>query len=244
MEWLKRMFRQREEEIGCAAVVPAAGSSYRMGGENKLLLSIDDMPVIVRTVQALEAAQTVREIILATRECDLIPISELIKAYGFTKPIKLVIGGEERLHSVWNACLEVDPAFNLIAVHDGDRPLITPELFDRVVRRAVQCHAVVPAVPVKDTIKQGENGRVIATLPRSTLWAVQTPQVFDAALLKAALKAAIDGGIPVSDDASCVELLGKQVYMEEGDEENLKITTTIDLQVARAILERRDEHGL
>ena len=129
----------------------------------------------------------------------------------------------------------------LLAVQDGARPLVTPALIDRTVEAAAKCGAAAPAVPVKDTIKTvAEDGAVTGTPDRSTLRAVQTPQVFEADLLKAALQSALENEVPVTDDCSAVERLGKVVYLIDGNEENLKITTPVDLVIAEAILAERE----
>ena len=142
----------------------------------------------------------------------------------------MVRGGESRCHSVLLAALEASPEAKLLAVQDGARPLVTPELIDDVAEQAARCGAAAPAVAVKDTIKAvRDDGTVAETLDRAALRAVQTPQIFESALLKAALQAAVEGGIPITDDCSAVERLGKRVYLVEGDEENLKITTPLDL---------------
>ena len=214
----------------CAALVAAAGSSSRMGGVNKLLEPLDGIPVLARTLTALQLAEQVDEIVVATREEDLVEISRLCQTYGITKCTKVIRGGESRAHSV------------LLAVQDGARPLVTPELIDRVITAAARFDAAAPAVPVKDTVKTvREDGAVEQTLDRDTLRAVQTPQVFQADLLKAALQSAVESQIPITDDCSAVERLGKVVFLVEGDEENLKITTPVDLILAEAILQAREE---
>lgn len=221
----------------CAALVAAAGSSSRMGGINKLLEPLDGIPVLVRTLTALERAQRVDSIVIATREEDLITVSQLCKTYGITKCKKVIRGGEDREHSVLLAALEADPDTELLAVQDGARPLVSPDLIDRVIEAAQRCGAAAPAVPVKDTVKTvREDGAVEETLERSRLRAVQTPQVFEASLLKAALQAALEEGAALTDDCSAVERLGKVVYLIEGEETNLKITTPTDLILAEALL--------
>lgn len=228
----------------CAALVAAAGSSARMGGENKLLLPLDGVPVLVRTLAALQVTGSVDEIIVAAREEDIVEISQLCRTYGLTKCTKVIRGGESRVHSVLLAALEAAPGTELLAVHDGARPLVTPELVDRVVAAAARCGAAVPAVALKDTVKAaGKDGAVDETLDRNRLRAVQTPQVFQAGLLKAALQSALEQEAPVTDDASAVERLGKVVFLVEGEEENLKITTPLDLTVAEAIVRAREEAG-
>lgn len=224
----------------CTALVAAAGNSSRMGGVNKLLETIDGIPVLVRTLQSLQMAQSVDAIVIATREEDIIPVSDLCRTYGIFKCTKVIRGGQSREHSVLLAALEADSDTELFAVQDGARPLVTPELIDRVVDKAARCSAAAPAIPVKDTIKVARDGEVEQTLDRSTLMAVQTPQVFAADLLKAALQSALEANVELTDDCSAVERLGKVVYLIEGDPENIKITTPVDLVVAQAILLARE----
>ncbi len=226
----------------CAALVAAAGSSTRMGGINKLLQPLDGIPVLIRTLQALQAAQRVDEIIVATRECDLVEIADLCRTYGISKCKKVIRGGESRAHSVMLAALEASEGTELLAVQDGARPLVTPALIDAVIHAAERCGAAAPAVAVKDTIKEADSsGIVVRTLERSALRAVQTPQVFSADLLKGALQSALEQQIPITDDCSAVERLGKEVLLIEGEESNLKITTPGDLILAEAILQAREE---
>ena len=210
--WLKKSASARRPR--CAALVAAAGSSSRMGGINKLLEPLEGVPVLVRTLTALQMANRVDEIIVATREEDLVEISWLCRDYGITKCTKVVRGGESRGHSVLLAALEAGEDIDLLAVQDGARPLVTPELIDRTIAAAAKCGAAAPAVPVKDTIKSvGQGNTVTQTLDRSILRAVQTPQVFDGALLKAALQNALEHQLPITDDCSAVEQLGKAVLL-------------------------------
>nr|WP_325296824.1 2-C-methyl-D-erythritol 4-phosphate cytidylyltransferase [uncultured Dysosmobacter sp.] len=239
LPFLKKMRENRRPR--CTALVAAAGSSSRMGGVNKLLQPLDGVPVLARTLTALQLARQVDGIVIAAREEDLVEISRLCHTYGITKCAKVVRGGETRAHSVLLAALEAPPETELLAVQDGARPLVTPELIDRVISAAARCGAAAPAVPVKDTVKSvREGGAVAETLDRSSLRAVQTPQVFEASLLKAALQSAVEQEIPVTDDCSAVERLGKVVFLVEGDEENLKITTPTDLILAEAVLQARE----
>ena len=212
MRSLFRKIREANRPF-CTALVAAAGSSSRMGGTDKLMEFLDNVPVLMRTLTALQRAAAIDEIVIAAREDALVDISTL----------------------------EASPAAKLLAVQDGARPLVTPALIDRTVEAAAKCGAAAPAVPVKDTIKTvAEDGAVTGTPDRSTLRAVQTPQVFEADLLKAALQSALENEVPVTDDCSAVERLGKVVYLIDGDEENLKITTPVDLVIAEAILAERE----
>ena len=136
----------------CAALLAAAGSASRMGGVDKQLTELDGVPVLVRTLLALENARRVDTIVVAAREDQLVEISRLCREYGITKCAKVVRGGENRVHSVLLAALEAGDA-ELLAVQDGARPLTTPQLIDEVIALAERCGAAAPAVPVKDTVK-------------------------------------------------------------------------------------------
>lgn len=240
MSFLDKLKKKTGRRPYCSALIAAAGSSNRMGGENKLLLPLCGKPVIAHTLQAIEQAESIDEIIIAAREADLVTFAELCKIYGITKPVKVIVGGATREESVLRAALEANPDADLLAVQDGARPLVTPELIDRTVRAAAGSFAAAPAIPVHDTVKIAEHGLVRETPDRSVLFAVQTPQVFDAGLLKAALQSALEAGAALTDDCSAVERLGKEVYLTEGNQENLKITTPVDMIIAEAILEHRD----
>lgn len=234
--------KKKNSRAFCSVLVAAAGSSSRMGGINKLLEPLDGVPVLVRTLTALQTAQRVDEIVIATREQDLVTISQLCRTYGISKCTKVIRGGESRVHSVFLAALEASENAALLAVQDGARPLVTPELIDRVIAAAERCGAAAPAVAVKDTVKVvRDGGAVERTLERDRLRAVQTPQVFEAQILKAALQAAVQNGAAVTDDCSAVEALGKVVFLVDGDEENIKITTPIDLVFGEAILKKRED---
>nr|WP_325185500.1 2-C-methyl-D-erythritol 4-phosphate cytidylyltransferase [uncultured Oscillibacter sp.] len=225
----------------CTALVAAAGASSRMEGVNKVLEPLEGVPVLARTLVSFQLAEEIDEIVVAAREEDLVEISRMCRTYDITKCTKVVRGGESRVHSVLLAALEASPDSALLAVQDGARPLVTPELIGRVVSAAARCGAAAPAVAVKDTVKTVRaDGAVERTLERETLRAVQTPQVFEASLLKAALQSALESGAPVTDDCSAVERLGKVAFLVEGEEENLKITTPMDLILAEAILRARE----
>lgn len=225
----------------CTAIVPAAGNSRRMGGENKQFLELNGVPVLMRTLQAIDQTQLVDEIIVAAQQELLEEVAELCHRAALHKPVRVVVGGATRTESVLVAALEADKQAAFLAVHDGARPLVHPEDFDAVIRFAARTNAAAPAIPVTDTVKvaNGE-GLVTSTPDRSTLFAVQTPQVFQADLLKAALQSALDEDAAITDDCSAVERLGKQVYLTEGNRENIKITTPIDVALAEAIIAMRE----
>lgn len=237
----KLLSRGKPERPRCSAVVAAAGSSSRMAGANKLFLPLEGIPVLARTLRALDETELVDEIVVAAREEDLLTIGDLCRTYGVSKPVKIVRGGATRAASVLAAAMECREDAAFIAVHDGARPLAEPELIAGVIRLAYRTNAAAPAVPVKDTVKVVQDGKVVSTPDRDTLRSIQTPQVFDAALLRAALQAAVTADVPVTDDCSAVERMGKEVYLTEGSYENIKITTPEDMALAAAILQRREE---
>ena len=244
MKLFSKLFGKKENKADhpfCSVIVAAAGSSRRMEGQNKLMLPLDGIPVLARTLLALDGSRLIDEIVVAVREEDLLPTGDLCRLYGVTKPVKIVRGGESRLDSVLAAAMECREDAAFLAVHDGARPLADPELIDRVVALAHRTNAAAPAVPVKDTIKVVRDGRVESTPDRALLRAVQTPQVFDAQLLRAALQSAQTLGAEITDDYSAVERLGKEVYLTEGSYENIKITTPEDMLLACELLRRREE---
>ena len=234
MFWRRK--QKKRQEPCCSAVVVAAGSSTRMGMD-KLMLPLDETPVIVYTLRAVQAAPSVGEIILVTREDLIVPMSQLCQDYAISKVTKVVRGGASRTQSVRLGTLEVSGDAQVIAIHDGARPFVSAEVIERAVAQAMETGAAAPAVPVKDTIKVAHDGVVESTPDRACVFAVQTPQVFESSLIKAALQKALDDGLELTDDCAAVERLGMKVALTRGDERNIKLTTPEDLAVAQAILE-------
>ena len=219
----------------CGAVIVAAGSASRMGGIDKVMAPLRGEPMIVHTVRTFQNCDAIREIVIVTREDLIVPIADL--CHDFDKVKAVVVGGKSRQESVNLGLNALSEGCELAAIQDGARPLITDAVIDRVVRAAHSYHAAVPVIPVKDTIKVTDSALVISTPDRSTLRAVQTPQVFDIDLLRGALKHAEETGAEVTDDCSAVELLGMKVKIVEGDERNLKVTTPMDLKFAELLME-------
>jgi len=219
----------------CGAVIVAAGSASRMGGIDKVMAELKGEPMIARTVRTFQECDAVSEIVIVTRQDLILPISGMCKDMPKVKAV--VVGGKSRQESVHLGLNALSSKVKLAAVHDGARPLITWQVIDRTIRAANSYGAAAPAVPVKDTIKVVE-GRVVKNTPdRATLFAVQTPQVFDFDLLRGALKKAEQDGAQVTDDCSAVELMGFKVKIVEGDERNIKVTTPMDLKIAEMLLE-------
>lgn len=223
-----------------AAVIVAGGSGSRFGG-NKLAAQLGGLPVLVRTVLAFEQSGSIDEIVVAAHPDRMAEITELCRTYRLGKVINVVPGGETRMLSSYNGCLAVSKRAEIIAVHDGARPLVTDRLIDDAVWAAYRHQAAVPAVPVRDTIKRARERIVFETPERSELWAVQTPQCFQRDLLLAALSRAAAEAPDVTDDCAAVERIGGRIWLTDGSEENVKITTPLDLALAELILERRAE---
>lgn len=219
----------------CGAVIVAAGSASRMGGIDKVMAELDGEPMICRTVRTFQNCDAVKEIVIVTREDLIVPIGDLCRSYDKVKAV--VVGGSSRQESVSMGLNALSDKVKLVAIQDGARPLITWEVIDRVVRAAHSYGAAAPAIPVKDTIKVVEGGIVKETPDRRTLQAVQTPQVFDIDLICGALKKAKEDNAEVTDDCSAVERLGMSVKIVEGDERNIKVTTPMDLKIAKILLE-------
>ena len=219
----------------CGAVIVAAGTASRMGGIDKVMAELEGEPMILRTVRTFQTCDAIKEIIIVTREDLILPIMGLCA--GLDKVKAVVVGGSSRQESVERGLNALSNKVKLVAVQDGARPLITHAVIDRTVRAAHSYGAAAPAIPVKDTIKVVTGGVVSSTPDRKTLQAVQTPQVFDLDLLRGALKKAKADGAEVTDDCSAVERLGMSIKIVEGDERNIKVTTPMDLKIAKQLLE-------
>ena len=232
----EKLFEKKNKDPLCSAVIVAAGSSTRMG-KDKIMLELGGVPVLARTLLAFENCKAVEEIVVVTREDKLTEVADLCKKYGISKTSKVVIGGKTRVESSLAGVSEVKSDAKIIAIHDAARPFIDGETIENCVEAAAQYLAAAPAIPCTDTLKAvNDRGFAIGTVDRSTTLRVQTPQVFDADLIKGALTRAIRDALPITDDCSAVEAMGVKVYMVEGDEDNIKLTTERDVMIAEAIL--------
>ena len=222
-----------------AAVIVAGGSGTRFGGD-KLMAELGGTPVLARSLMAFQRSEFISEIVLAVRQDMIEDAGRLCRGYGVTKLAVIVPGGQTRLLSSLAGVMAVSPETELIAIHDGARPLVTEKIIEDAVWGAYRHGAAAAAIPVKDTIKQAEDGLVTKTPDRKSLFAVQTPQCFQADIIRGALSDAAKNTPDITDDCMAVERLGGGVYLTPGSEENLKITTPLDLAVAEAILKRRE----
>lgn len=220
-----------------AAVIVAAGRGERMGlGRNKLFAPLCGVPVIVHTVRALrDTGLFDGGIVVVTGEDDMAQMRELLKNEGVT----LTPGGADRQESVCRGLACCPAQADIIAIHDGARPLATREVVERTIQSARRFGSGVAAVPLKDTVKRvDEQGRAVETPPRDALRAVQTPQTFDAALIRRAHEQSLCGP-RATDDAALVERLGERVVLTQGDAENIKLTTPEDMLLAEQVILRR-----
>ena len=243
MSGILSTIRKKTLPKSCSAVIVAAGSARRMEGIDKILTKLGELPVLVHTLYAFQDCDCFDEIIVVTLEDLIVEISRLCKEYHLDKVRKVIVGGAERTHSVRNGLREVRPDAQLIAIHDGARPLVTQSILEKTVLRASTAGAAAPVIPIVDTVKNIDKDIITGTVDRSALAAIQTPQIFEAGLIKAAVEKAIADGEVLTDDCACVERLGMKVAATEGSRENIKITTPFDLLLGSAILESRVREG-
>lgn len=228
------------------AIVLAGGRGKRMNSTvPKQFLMIKDKPVLYYSLKAFEDS-FIDSVILVASEDDMEYCKkEIVEKYDFTKVVKIVAGGKERYHSVLNG-IKAASDCDYIFIHDGARPFVTQDMLTRLLKCVKESKACVAGMPVKDTIKiANEDGYIDNTPKRELVWMIQTPQVFDYALIKKAYLnlekdeySLLEKGISITDDAMVVEmLLGEKVKLVEGSYQNIKITTPEDLAIAEGFLE-------
>lgn len=221
------------------AVIVAAGSGKRMGGQrNKLWLPLAGEPILAHTVRLFASHPEVEEIVLVVSRQDHEEVLAWLREEGIR--LTVVLGGAERQDSVRNGLEALSPDVSYVLVHDAARPFITPQQISQLISRVRHDQATIVAVPVKDTIKVvGANGQIVSTPARESLWAVQTPQAFRMSLLQEAHQRAKEAGKLGTDDATLVEWLGHPVTVMQGSYENIKITTPDDLLLGEEIMRKR-----
>lgn len=216
-----------------SVIITAGGSSRRYGQTNKLLEKIDGKEVIIHSIEAFIPFSPFEIIVSATESLEII-LKELLVKYNIEN-IKIVRGGNTRQASIYNALKQCSNP-DIVAIHDAARPLVKKTDIDKCLQKAVATGAAIVAVKAVDTIKVvNENNKIEATPDRNTLWAVQTPQIFDYKLIFEAHEKL--QGQSFSDDAGMLEYLGKEVYVSEGSRSNIKITTPEDLLIAKILYE-------
>jgi 2-C-methyl-D-erythritol 4-phosphate cytidylyltransferase len=222
------------------AVIPAAGSGTRMGSaRSKQFIDLCGKPMLAITLERFQECNYVDGIVVVVSEKDIAFCTrEIVDRYGLSKVNAVVSGGQRRQESVKNGIEAAANSSMWILVHDGARPLVTLELIERVITARKRSRAVIPGIPVKDTLKEIDNrGRVVKTVERGALWSIQTPQLFRYEdILSAHKKAVEEGWEGATDDACLIEKIGIPVELIQGEETNMKITTAHDLELARFLL--------
>lgn len=206
-------------------------------GVDKLLLEFGGVPVVVRSIRALEQVEEIGEVVVVTREERLAQYRQLKETFALKKVTRIVAGGETRQQSVLEGVRAADPSAEYVAIHDGARPFVSPEEITRVLSDAERYGAATLGVPVKDTVKVvSPDGMITATPDRSSLYLTQTPQVFRREVYLQGIEAARRSGLDFTDDCQLVEYAGHRVYMTCGSYRNIKLTTEDDLAIANAFL--------
>ncbi len=204
---------------------------------DKAFLSLGTKPVLAYSLLAFERCSQINMVVVVARRDRVAAVRAMAHMFGCAKVKHVVAGGTLRQDSVVNGLNLLEPDVKIVAVHDGARPCVTPELIAATIESAIRHGSGVAATKIVDTVKQVDRGLVVAkTVDRSKLWAVQTPQTFRFDLLLKAYAAVAKGKLVVTDEASAVELLPAEVHLVPGAMSNLKITTTEDLPVAAALL--------
>lgn len=207
-----------------------------MGGVNKILMPLGERLVIGVTMQAFQACESVSEIVIVAREADIPAIKAEAEAAGITKLTACTVGGATRQESVINGVKQISKEAQLVAVHDGARPLVKPEHIEKVIKDASVFGGATLGVPVKDTIKTVNDGLISDTPPRKFLYITQTPQIFKRQLYFEGIDFALEHGLDFTDDCQLVEAIGGKVAMTTGDYTNIKITTPEDIKLAEVLL--------
>lgn len=225
-----------ENDMNTSVIIVCAGNSTRMGGVNKILMPLGDRLVIGVTMQAFQACGSVSEIVIVAREADIPAIKAEAEAAGITKLTACTVGGATRQESVINGVKQISKEAQLVAVHDGARPLVKPEHIEKVIKDASVFGGATLGVPVKDTIKTVNDGLISDTPPRKFLYITQTPQIFKRQLYFEGIDFALEHGLDFTDDCQLVEAIGGKVAMTTGDYTNIKITTPEDIKLAEVLL--------
>lgn len=236
------MFKKKLEKPYVAAIVPAAGLATRMNGLDKQLEEIEEVPVIIHTLHALSYSDWIDEMVVVVRPDMVADIHALIKAYAVPKVRSVVTGGDSRQQSVERGIEAMSPQTAYIAIHDGARPLVSQTVIAQTMLDAMRYQAAAAAVPVADTIKIADQDKKITSTPdRKNVYAVQTPQAFEAGRYRQALSLAKEQNKDYTDDCQLMEAAGFPVYLSTGDYDNFKITTPVDLLLAQSLVRCREE---
>lgn len=244
-------------------IIPAAGLGRRFGAKKQFLL-LEGKPVLIHTLEVFERSPSIEGACVAVPETEIASVREMIAQYALKKPIQVVPGGKERQDSVRLGFEAIDSC-DIVVIHDGVRPLVTPEVIEKTIQGALEFGSCVAALPVKETIKRvSAEGFIQGTVDRSDLWSIQTPQAFRYEIFKKAVQKSVADGFLGTDEAMLVERWGfggeagfspefeskhpalpvrdgltQKIKVVAGDPVNIKITSPEDLRVAESLLRTR-----
>ena len=221
-----------------AAIIVAAGRGERMGANyDKAFLNIGPRPMVAYSMMAFEACTDIQQIVLVVRRERLEAAKGMAQMFGISKLYRIVVGGVHRQDSVRKGLEALSAETTHVAIHDAARPLVTPALISETIKSAQKYGSGVAAHRVVDTVKSGEKASMVsATIDRSKLWMVQTPQTFRVELLKLAYAQLAETKEVVTDDAAALERIGEPVRLVEWAPMNLKVTVSEDLTTAAMLL--------
>lgn len=223
-----------------SAVITAAGSGARMGGVSKQLYPINGKPCILYSLRAFQNCSDINEIIIVAKPEENDQLSSLVREHHLDKVKRIVAGGSNRMQSVKNGFLAIDPKSELVAIHDGDRPLITPNAIQAVLKDAIRYGGATAARAMTDTVKEGnEKGMILKTVPRENLYTVQTPQIFLTDMYRVSLAMLQNKPLEASDDNALIENAGFQIKLTLLQEDNIKLTFPEDVQRIERVLKER-----
>jgi len=219
------------------AIIPSAGIGKRFGSEkNKIFHDLEGKPIIIRTLEAIQAIPQVSEIIPVFRGLDIEYASKLLSQFHIPKVKRIAPGGKERQDSVFHGLKQITESDCYVLVHDGARPLFDPKSVSEVINELNDCDGIVFGTPAKETLKEVKGSFVERTLSRKSIWNIQTPQIFSFKTLMDAYSRALKDGFYSTDDAALIEKNGGKVKVVQGSSLNIKITTPDDLLIAASLL--------
>jgi 2-C-methyl-D-erythritol 4-phosphate cytidylyltransferase len=225
-----------------AAIIVSAGKGRRFAGEKKKqFFLLAGKPILCHTLDQFETCPSIDFIQLVVGRDDMdYTLKEIVEAHGYRKISKIVPGGKVRQESVRNGIETLPDEVDIVVIHDGVRPFVTHRMIEESIQTARRFKAAVVAMPVKETIKMARPDRtILKTLDRESLWQIQTPQTFQADVIRRAYRRAAEEGFIGTDDASLVERIGIKVYILSGSYDNIKITTPEDLMLASLLLQMK-----
>jgi 2-C-methyl-D-erythritol 4-phosphate cytidylyltransferase len=222
-------------------IVPVAGKGKRFGGEiPKQFYTLANQPILLHTLEKIITSPLIRGGVIVCGEHDIKFLEDLLfPVNGLKDKFNIVTGGKRRQDSVYNGFQSISENTEIVIIHDGVRPFISHDLIERCITSAEKSGACITAIPVSDTIKKVKEGKIVTTIDRKDLFQAQTPQAFKYEILAESFNKAKDKNLHFTDEAALVEWAGYEVYIVQGEKENIKITTQNDLLIAEKILDNR-----